>query len=248
MTQHNGRFVWYDLMSPDAGASMAFYCDVVGWTASEAGPMHPGYSLLHAPSGMAGGVNQSAGKRLGWHGYVAVGDLEAKAAQAADLGGQVLMPPQDIPDVGRFALVADPQGAVLVLFRPNMLGDSIPDPMLPGRVGWNELLVADWESAFPFYEAMFGWTKGNPIDMGPMGIYQLFAAGGTVIGGMMSMPSAPPAWRYYFSVPALDAALARVVAAGGQVTNGPMEVPGGAWVLNGTDPFGTSFALVAPGR
>jgi predicted enzyme related to lactoylglutathione lyase len=111
------------------------------------------------------------------------------------------------------------------------------------------LHTTDWPAAFGFYAALFGWTKGEPFDMGPMGVYQLFATGDCPVGGMMNMtaePKAPPHWLYYFNVEAIDAAVARVAAAGGQVLNGPMQVPGGSWIVQGLDPQGAPFALVGP--
>ena len=75
---------------------------------------------------------------------------------------------------------------------------------------------------------------------------RLFAAGGLPIGGMMTKTSdmPAPAWVYYFAVDDIDAATARVTEKGGQVINGPMEVPGGAWVINAFDPQHALFALV----
>jgi predicted enzyme related to lactoylglutathione lyase len=86
--------------------------------------------------------------------------------------------------------------------------------------------------------------------MGPMGIYQLFRKGDQVIGGMMTKPKEVPfpCWGYYVNVEAIDAALERVKAAGGKVLEGPMEVPGPAWIIQAVDPQGAHFALVAPKR
>jgi len=97
---------------------------------------------------------------------------------------------------------------------------------------------------------MFGWTKADAIDMGPMGTYQLFAAGGPPIGGMMTKPPQVPVphWGFYFNVPEIDAGVARITASGGKILNGPVEVPGGQWVVNAMDPQGAAFSLVAPKR
>ena len=120
----------------------------------------------------------------------------------------------------------------------------------PGHVGSHELYASDWESAFAFYAGQFGWTKATSVDMGPMGTYQLFAAGGDPIGGMMTKPQSmpSPAWQYYFNVGEIDAAVARVTSNGGQVLHGPHEVPGGSWIVQAMDPQGAMFALVAPRR
>jgi predicted enzyme related to lactoylglutathione lyase len=156
--------------------------------------------------------------------------------------------PADIPGVGRFAVVADPQSAVIALFKGT--GTSPPAPAnTPGYAGWRELLAADAAAAFAFYSEMFGWTKGDAADIGPMGTYQLFAlaSGGEPIGGMMTKPPHVPApfWTYYFQVDGIAAAVARINAAGGTIINGPMEVPGGSWIVQALDPQGAMFALVS---
>ncbi len=84
------------------------------------------------------------------------------------------------------------------------------------------------------------------MDMGPMGTYQLFANQDGVVGGMMTKPPQlpRPAWLYYFQVGAIDAAAEQIRKGGGQVVNGPMEVPGGDWIIQGVDPTGAMFAVV----
>jgi predicted enzyme related to lactoylglutathione lyase len=86
--------------------------------------------------------------------------------------------------------------------------------------------------------------------MGPAGIYQLFNIDGVMAGGIMTKMAEEraPHWLYYITVEAADAAVARVKNAGGQVLNGPHEVPGGSWVVQALDPQGAMFGLVAPTR
>jgi len=88
------------------------------------------------------------------------------------------------------------------------------------------------------------------MDMGPMGIYQLFATGDGPVGGMMTKPPQIPTpfWTYYFNVEAVDAPVARVTQGGGKVVNGPMQVPGGSWIVQCFDPQGAFFAMVGPKR
>ena len=120
----------------------------------------------------------------------------------------------------------------------------------PGHVGWRELHAGDGPSAFDFYSGLFGWTKEEAMDMGAMGIYQTFKTAGEQGGGMMTkMPQSPrPFWLYYFNVDAIDAASTRTKDAGGQIINGPMQVPGERWIVQGLDPQGAMFALLAGGR
>jgi predicted enzyme related to lactoylglutathione lyase len=239
-------------MTTDASAAETFYKSVIGWNAQDAG--HADYTLLSVGDTQVAGLMTlpqeacDAGAKPGWMGYVAVDDVDEYAARVTKAGGTVHRAPADIPGVGRFSVVADPQGAVIVLFKGT--GTSPPAPAdTPGYAGWRELYAADGAAAFAFYSEMLGWTKGDAMDMGPMGIYQLFktSAGGESIGGIMTKPPNIPApfWTYYFQVDGIQAAAARITAAGGSVINGPMEVPGGSWVVQALDPQGAMFALVS---
>jgi predicted enzyme related to lactoylglutathione lyase len=249
-------FVWYELMTTDLDAAETFYRAVVGWTAQDSGQPDMRYTIMSAGEKMVAGLMtlppevSEAGGRPAWLGYIGTPDVDAATAGVKRAGGAVHRPPADIPGVGRFSVVADPQGAVFMLFTPNGGEASPVPPGTPGRVGWHELYAADWKTAFDFYAGQFGWTKDQAVDMGEMGIYQLFAAGGPAIGGMMNKPDMVPmpAWLFYFNVDAADAAAARVTANGGQLLMGPMEVPGGSWILQAMDPQGAIFALVAPRR
>lgn len=257
MTHAACPFVWYELMTTDAEAAAAFYAKVVGWTPADSGMPGMSYTLLKLGETSIGGVMAldpaacSAGARAAWGGYVGVADVDAAAEKLKAAGGRVNFGPEDIPGVGRFAAVTDPHGAAFYLFKGND-GEMPPSPPVgtPGTVGWHELHAGDGAAAFAFYSAQFGWTKDTAIDMGPMGVYQLFAAGGAAIGGMMTKTADMPAptWLYYFCVDRADAAVGRVTAAGGQVLMGPHEVPGGSWIVQCLDPQGAAFAMVAPGR
>lgn len=253
-----GRFVWYELMTTDPVAALDFYRSVAGWSARDAGMPGMSYTVLSAGDSDVAGLMalpeaaRAAGAAPAWLGYIAVDDVDAMAARLQAAGGAVHRAPEDIPGIGRFAVVADPHGAVFALFRGSD-GEMPPAaPMgTPGHVGWHELMAGDGEAAFAFYAGLFGWTKGEGHDMGPMGVYQLFGPpGGEAIGGMMTKPAEVPApyWAFYINTDAIDAAGERVKTGGGQVVNGPMEVPGGAWILQCLDPQGAFFALVAPRR
>jgi len=253
-----GSFVWYEYMAADAKAATEFYAGVVGWTASDAGMADFPYTLLSAGPRMVAGLMtlpeeaRKMGARPGWLGYVAVPDVDAYCNKITAAHGKIYRPADDIPDVGRFAVVGDPHGAAFVVFRGEPDDDTRP-PLAPtarGNVGWHELRAGDLESDFAFYAGLFGWKKGQAMDMGPAGTYQVFDIEGGQGGGMMNKLAATPAplWLFYFNVEAIDAAAERVKARGGSVLAGPDEVPGGLWVLRAADPQGGDFALVAPGR
>ncbi|OHV75476.1 VOC family protein [Ensifer sp. LCM 4579] len=252
----HGKFVWYELMTTDTKAAEAFYKKVVGWSARDAGMPGIDYTLFSIGDHQVAGLMTMPEGALdmnvppAWLGYVAVDDVDATAAKLSGKGGTVHREPDDIPGVGRFAIVTDPHGAAFALFKGT--GEPPPslDQMAPGNIGWHELMAGDLDSAFAFYSELFGWTKDQAMDMGEMGVYQLFAHNGQAIGGMMTKPKDVPApyWLYYFNVEALDAAIDRARSEGAQVVVGPMEVPGGAWIVQCTDPQGAFFALVAPKR
>jgi hypothetical protein len=254
MSDDHGRFIWYELMTPDVAGAKDYYRRVVGWQAQDM-PMPGGaYTVLDVGGAGVGGMmplgeeHKAAGVPPNWTGYVFVDDCDASAEKARALGGSVMRPPQDIPGIGRFAIIADPAGAVLAIMKPVPPAEARP-PIPPGAEGgpaWHELYGADPASGFAFYGELFGWTKGEGYDMGPMGVYQLFNNVDGQVGGMMKRPeNVPhPAWQYYFRVGAIDAAADRVKAAGGQVLMGPMEVPSGDWVLQAADPQGANFALL----
>jgi predicted enzyme related to lactoylglutathione lyase len=251
-----GRFIWYDLMTTDVEAAAAFYGAVVGWTAKDSGVPGQTYTLLSAGPDMVAGLMpippHAGGAAPGWMGYMGVDDVDAYTKTVQATGGTVHREPQDIPGVGRFSVVADPQGAAFMFFtpKPGSQGTADAPRYTPGRIGWHELHAMDGDKAFAYYAATFGWTKTSEFDMRQMGIYHIFSMGGPPAGGIMTkLPQLPvPMWLYYFNVEAIDAAAERIRTAGGQVTLGPTEVPDGSWVLQGTDPQGARFALVAPKR
>lgn len=251
------KFFWYELLATDGRAAADFYRRVIGWNAQDSGIPGVVYTVLSAGTTGIGGIMEltqdmaDAGAPPGWTGYVGVDDVDAVAARIAARGGAVLREPADIPGVGRFAVVADPGGAVFQLLKGSSPEGSMPPPPCgPGGVGWHELHAADGADAWAFYSSLFGWTKADAMDMGEHGTYQMFAAGAEPIGGMMTrMPEMPaPCWVFYFNVEAIDAAAKRATDAGAQVVNGPMEVPGGSWIVQCLDPQGAFFAMVAPQR
>ncbi|MFY9834998.1 MAG: VOC family protein, partial [Xanthobacteraceae bacterium] len=185
------------------------------------------------------------GVRPHWIGYVSVDDVDAAAERFKQLGGTVHVPPTDIPNVSRFSVVADSQTAILVLVKWRDSGHQQSAAIdKPGHVSWHELLAADHEKALVFYRDVFGWRTAE-AGAGPQGTYQLFSAGGQTIGGVFDKPPAAPSafWLYYFNVADVDAAAQRVRSAGGQVLEGPTDIPNGR-VARCTDPQGAVFALI----
>ncbi|HEX4767985.1 MAG TPA: VOC family protein [Lichenihabitans sp.] len=249
---HHGKFVWCELMTADPAVAATFYGKVVGWSAKDWGAPDRNYLILSAGESVVGGImDLPPGAQPGWIAYIAVDDVDAAAAKLEKAGGKIHKPADDIPTIGRFCVVADPQGAPFILFKPMRSENPPPaaDPTAPGQISWHELHATDWQPAFDFYAGLFGWTKGEAIDMGPMGTYQIFNVDGAMAGGMMTKTVlGVPFWLSYFNVEAVDAAVVRLKEAGGELMHGPQEVPGGSWIAQARDPQGAFFAVVGPKR
>jgi len=250
----HGRYQWYELMTPDPEAAKAFYTKVVGWGMQDVPMPQMQYSLFTAGETPIAGVMETPAEARQpgappgwWMGYVGVDDVDQTADHAKRLGGAECVPPSDIPGIGRFAVISDPQSARFGLLKWSDPVRNVTGGLnTAGHTGWHELLAADWPKALEFYSAMFGWKKADAVDMGEMGTYQLFAIDEQPMGGMFNKPPPVPVpfWQYYFNVGAIDAAAERVKNAGGQIANGPMAVPGGMWIVHCIDPQGVMFALV----
>ena len=254
MANHHGDFIWYELITPDAVAAARFYGAVIGWKA-RAAEAAAGYRILSATDADVAGIMSSAdgsacaGMRPSWLGYVGVDDVDASAAAIASAGGAILVPPTDIPGVGRFALFQDPQGVPCYLMRGAIDGTSTAfSPDAPGHCNWNELSTGDQQAALAFYRKHFGWQPGDAMDMGERGDYRFVVQQEKVIGAVMNRaPEDPPAgWTFYFGVPDIEHAARAVTEHGGTIHHGPAEVPGGSRIVVAADPHGASFGLVAP--
>jgi uncharacterized protein len=258
-----GDFIWYELMTPDPEGSKAFYDAVVGWHIETQSQFPNGYRMIgRSDGGSAGGLlplsdeMQQHGARPSWLGYLYVGNVDASVASIEQAGGNALMPAFDIPDIGRVAMVADPQGAPFYIMKP-IPPEGRPDSKSdvfsvdqPQRVRWNELSTTDPDGAVDFYRRQFGWGQEGDMDMGEMGKYRFIQSNGVNIGAIMRKPPQLPvsSWTYYIGVDDIDRAADAIKTGGGQVVNGPMEIPGGEFALNGLDPQGASFGLVGPRR
>jgi predicted enzyme related to lactoylglutathione lyase len=248
-----GRHVWSELMTTDVKGAEDFYKKVVGWTA-EPFPNSPNPYIQFKRSGGAGAAGLMERPRdmnmpPFWSMYIAVPDLDEATKHAKRLGGSELSEVIHVPTVGRMQMLKDPQGAAFYVIQPEPR-DNPPDrEPEAGEASWIELMTTDAPAAMQFYQELFGWQPGEAMDMGEMGKYHVFNRGSRMMGGMMNKPPAmaqvPPNWGIYFMVPDINAAAERVKANGGQILNGPIQVPGGTWILNAVDPQGAAFSLHA---
>jgi predicted enzyme related to lactoylglutathione lyase len=239
-------------MATDTAAAQAFYSAVLGWgTQRMEGPMD--YTMATVDGVPTSGYMalpdevRAQGAPPHWLTYVGVPDVDAHVAEATAAGATACVAPRDIPDVGRFAVLFDPQGALYAVYTPLRPEPETPGMAPVGHASWHELVTRDSAAARAYYAAMFGWEATSDFDMGEMGTYRLFGRGGQELGGMFdlspAMEGVPPNWLPYFRVSDLDAAVGRVTANGGKIVNGPMEVPGGDRVAQCFDAQGGAFAL-----
>jgi len=250
MVDHPAVFAWYELLTTDLPAAQSFYGKVVGWHAQDASTPQFAYRLFSAGGAPVAGLMELPleGRKKGatprWVGYVAVRDVDGAVDRLKALGGAVYVPPTD-SNIGRIAVVADPQKATLGLVGGLKFGTApAAEAGGPGRVGWHELLAGECKAAFGFYSALFGWEKAQ-AEEALVDSYQLFAASGRTLGGMFTKFAATPVpfWLYYFEVADLDAAIDQVKAGGGRLAQGPLELWGGSWIARCIDPQGAMFAL-----
>jgi predicted enzyme related to lactoylglutathione lyase len=254
MATLHGRPVWYELLTTDMAAAEKFYSAVVGWTTvSFEGSPQPYKMWMRGKDAPVGGLMSiPPGMQFPphWEMYVGVTKLEDAVSQIERAGGKALSDVIEVPNIGRMRTMTDPQGAVFALHEP-----AAPDQMPPeakpevGDVSWIELMTTDAAAAKSFYRDQFAWRDTESFDMGPMGTYHMFGRDLGSLGGMFNRPNemaqVPPNWLLYFRVPEINAGAERIKTNGGQILNGPMEVPGGDWIVQATDPQGAAFALHA---
>jgi len=248
-----GRPVWHELMTTDTAAAETFYKNVLGWRSApfEASP-NPYTIFSRTPQGqVAGLMKRREGMNMPpfWAMYIGVPKLEDAVAHIKRLGGGEISPLIDVPTIGRIQMMKDPQGAAFYIIQPSSTEERPETDPEVGEASWHELMTTDAAAAMKFYSEVFEWQPSETMDMGAMGKYHMFNRPHGMIGGMMNKPPelahVPPHWGIYFRVPDINAATERVKANGGKILNGPMEVPGGDWIVNAMDPQGAAFSLHA---
>ncbi len=248
-----GRPLWYELMTTDMKAAETFYKAVVGWSSAPFEGSPQPYAMFSRSGGIPVAGLMTKPKEVNappfWAMYLGVPKLEDAAAQIKRLGGSECSPVIEVPTVGRMQMMQDPQGAAFYIFEPASAAGQPEAGPEAGDASWHELMTTDAPAAMTFYTAVFGWQPSEALDMGPMGKYHMFNRPHGTIGGMMNTPpemaQVPPNWQIYFLVPDIPAAVERIKANGGQILRGPMEVPGGDWIVYAMDPQGAAFSLHA---
>jgi uncharacterized protein len=254
MSDFRGRFLWYELLTTDPDHAKAFYTTVVGWGTDRWPGMAVPYTIWTRGGVPIGGLMElpaeakAQGAPTHWLAYIGTPDVDKTVASAVKSGGRVWVAPRDIPAVGRFAVLADPGGAMFAAYKPEADPGPETAPTL-ADCSWNEIVAADPAPSWAFFSGLFGWEKkGEAHDMGPMGPYQEYGRPGDVrpLGGIFKKPAeipGPPHLMLYFRVADVAKSAEVVLAQGGQVLHGPVEVPGGDFILMCLDPQGGAFAL-----
>jgi uncharacterized protein len=243
-----GTFSWTDLATTDPGAAKTFYAGLFGWQAEDV-PVPGGgyYSMQHLDGKTVAAISpqpeaqRDAGVPPVWNSYITVARADDAAARAGELGGTVHAPAFDVMDVGRMAVIQDPQGAFFMVWEPkSSIGAELVN--VPGALCWNELAAADIDSAPGFYEQLFGW-RTEEFEGSPMR-YLTIKNGDATNGGMREKQAEePPNWLVYFAVEDIDAGIAKAGELGGSTLNGPVEITAGARIAILRDPQGAVFAL-----
>ena len=251
----HGQFCWYDLITSDPAAAKRYYPALFNWKVESfpfSSPDQP-YDMWSVNGNTLGGVGKlseqmrAKGLESHWMPSVHVNNIDETASKALSLGGRVMAGPMDIPETGRYAVLTDPQGAMIAIFEANGPFAGFDGTAELGRPSWHELMTTDYKRAFEFYSALFGWEKIEEVDMGPLGMYFEYGMKGKMFGGMYNRPpemgGMHPFWLPYFHVKDVETSTAAAKKAGGVVQNGPMEVPGGSWIVVMGDPQGAAFAM-----
>lgn len=243
----HGHFVWHDLITTDIPSAVEFYKKVVGWSTQPFDPEGK-YLMWTGKHGAVGGVGSvPEGVSPYWRVYIGTDDIDATIAKAQQLGGKVTTSVTDIPNVGKWAALQDPQGNEFGLFwsaepkKPEMHRD-------PGELHWHELATEDHQVVFKFYQSLFGWQHGIDHNIGEMGVYSVFTHEGRPqgMGGMYNkLAGVPHGWRTYTIVKDAAKAVPMIKRLGGTITQAPEQVPGGSWIVKFTDPQGALHALTA---
>ena len=242
---------WVELSTPDTDASAAFYRDVMGWAATEPGPVEEtgGYRMFQQGEQSVAGLmgHMQEGQPTAWATYVSVTDADDTAAKVKAAGGSVMLEPMDVMEIGRMAFFADPGGAAIGVWQPKTF-DGADLVNEPNSLCWNELLTRNAAAGREFYPAVFGWDAGRPSFEGAPDTYTIWELGGNPVGGMMEMgdmfpPEVPPHWGVCFAVGDCDATTDKARELGATVTAEPTDMPIGRYA-GLIDPQGASFAIM----
>lgn len=247
-TYRHGNFVWHELMTPDGAGAEKFYSELLGWTIRHTQISgNRLYRLVDANGREQGGIfeiSPEEGVPAHWCGYVSVPDVDEAIKLAKEHGGKVPCDPIDIPHVGRFAQVLDPEGAGFTVYR-DANGDG-PAREMPGLGDfcWDSLTAHDGERALAFYSAVVGWTRGKFGDA--PGLFFATSSGETIADVDPPQGGAPSHWTTHVVVANLQESRAKAEKLGAKILAGEINVPGVGQMAIISDPWGAVISLFEP--
>ena len=240
-----GAFSWIELATSDAGAARAFYTRLFGWGVNEFPMGEMGTYYIFTKNGRdTAAMYQQGPDQQGippnWLSYVSVTNVEEAADKAKSLGGNVIVAPFDVYDMGRMSVIGDPQGAVFALWQAKShIGLGVRDEA--NALCWNELHVRDLAKAKAFYPALFGWRMKESPE------YTEFHLGEHAVGGMMisqSPEGVPSYWLPYFAVTDCDSTAESAKELGARTLVPPMDIEKVGRFAVFMDPQGAPFAVI----
>ncbi|AUG81128.1 hydroxylase [Kitasatospora sp. MMS16-BH015] len=237
---------WVELSTSDPEAAKWFYAELFGWRVeTDPRPEAGGYSSLLLGEAPVAGLAPAypPGRPTSWTVSFAVADADAVAELARARGGSVVMEPMEVFDLGRFAILADPAGAVFSVWQARAFGGAAVLNEA-GSLGWVELATRDTAGAKEFYTRVFGWS----VTLG--GSYTQWGLAGQDFGGMLEMgeqypPEVPPHWMPYFAVADVDLTAERAAGLGAEVVLAPVQMDGGPRLAVLRDAQGGVFGIHA---
>jgi predicted enzyme related to lactoylglutathione lyase len=239
------RFVWHEQVSPDPKAAKRFYTELFGWELEAFQPSEYDYEMIKVGDQTHGGFSAAEGDAPPhWLGHVSVEDVDDTVLRAEAAGGRIVNGPMDMPEVGRFALIADPQGGLISAYKPEGEG-----PIAEGTFVWDELATDDVEGAKSFYTEVFGW-RTEDMDMGEAGTYTMLKRDGDPDAGGITQkaPGAPGGsiWYPYVATDDVDGTASKAKELGATVVLEPVDVPTVGRLAILIDPTGATFGLFQP--
>ena len=245
-------FCWPELLTSDVAGAKNFYSALFGWT-FEDNPVGENqvYVMVSLRGKSVGAMYARTAEQekmnipTNWLPYISVTDVKESFQKASRAGAKGLVEPMDVLDVGKMAVLRDPQGASFALWQPlQHAGAELANE--PGAFTWNELYTRDVDASGSFYTNVFGWGA-NTADMGDMQ-YTSFMNGERPAAGMLEIQKdwgeVPPHWLTYFAVDDADAAAKKITELGGTVTSGPQDIPEVGRFATALDPQGSAFAII----
>jgi len=257
-----GKVVWHDLLTHDADAALDFYASLFGWGFQESEEAPGRYWDITREDQAIGGVFAADADELDaplWLVSLSVPDVDGFASRAGGLGASVTVPPADLPNRGRYAVLEDPQGAFFVVLRSTAGDPRDTQDRDPGEWLWSELWTTDARGAVDFYEGLLGYRSegiaarleeveedeyGEAMAEGdlPVVFFALYA-GEKVRAGIHQLPAeGPPHWLPYVAVRDVAEAVARAVELGAEVLLPPAAVNNGEAAIL-ADPTGAPFGV-----